>query len=55
MDKRCILCGRRRSVGLNIGGCLLCFECEKRLLRPAASHMRAARRRRLARLYAVQG
>ena len=50
-----MLCGRRRHVGLDIGGCLLCFDCEKRLLRPTAARMRASRRRRLLKLYAAEG
>lgn len=49
-ENRCLLCGRKHEAGLHIGGCLLCFECERRLLAPSAA-LRLRRRRRLLRLY----
>ena len=48
-NPKCMLCGRPYPTGLNILGCFLCFECEKRLLRPGAAHRLAPmKRRRLA-------
>ena len=47
-EDACILCGRAYPAGLQILGCLICFPCEKRLLRGWIS---PARRRRLARIY----
>ena len=44
----CILCGRAFPAGLHILGCLICFPCEKRLMRLAAP---PEKRRRLCRLY----
>ena len=47
-EERCILCGRAFPTGLHIMGCLICFPCEKELLRlPVAP----GRRRRLCRMY----
>lgn len=48
MDEKCILCGRPYPAGLHILGCLICFPCEKKLLRGA---MPTLRRRRLCRIY----
>lgn len=48
---RCLLCGREHDAGLHIGGCLLCFDCERRLLAPSAALRLRRRRRRLLRLY----
>lgn len=47
-ENRCILCGRAFPTGLQIMGCLICFPCEKRLLRGAAPR---GTRRKLCRLY----
>ena len=48
---KCVLCGRSFPTGLNIGGCFLCFPCEKALLRPrAALRLSPIKRRRLARI-----
>lgn len=47
-EQRCIVCGRSFPAGLQIMGCLICFPCEKRLLRAAAV---PRRRRGLCRLY----
>lgn len=46
---KCMLCGRPYPAGLNILGCFLCFECEKKLLHPRyASRLPSRKRRRLA-------
>ncbi len=45
--EKCILCGRAFPTGLHIMGCLICFPCEKRLLRGAVPTGK-----RLCRLYA---
>jgi len=50
-----MLCGKRQAVGLSIGGCLLCFDCEKALLRPGSARMKRRKRLRLMRLYTAQG
>ena len=47
-ENACILCGRAYPAGLLILGCLICFPCEKRLLRGRVS---PERRRRLAWIY----
>lgn len=31
--QKCLLCGREAPTGLQVMGCLICFSCEKRLLR----------------------
>ena len=31
-EKTCLLCGRKNVEGLKLLDCLLCFECEHRLL-----------------------
>lgn len=49
-DHRCLLCGRKHEAGLHIGGCLLCFDCERKLLAPKAA-LNLRHRRRLMRLY----
>lgn len=43
----CILCGQAYPAGLHILGCLICFPCEKRLLRFPASGRTVRRMRRL--------
>jgi len=48
-EERCILCGRAFPTGLHILGCLICFPCERRLLRGAVP---PRKRTRLCRLYA---
>lgn len=48
MEEKCILCGRSFPTGLHIMGCLICFPCEKRLLRGMTPTLR---RRRLCRIY----
>ena len=48
-EETCIVCGRAFPAGLHILGCLICFPCEKQLLRGAASRQT---RRSLGRLYA---
>ena len=45
--ERCILCGRAFPTGLHILGCLICFPCEKRLLRRPVPPRRRAGLRRL--------
>ena len=47
-EETCILCGQRAPTGLSVMGCLICFPCERRLLRGL---MPAARRRALGRIY----
>ena len=47
-EDRCILCGRSFPTGLNILGCLICFPCEKKLLRGV---MPGRKRKRLCRIY----
>ena len=32
-EEKCILCGGAFPAGLHIMGCLICFPCERRLLR----------------------
>lgn len=50
MEKEtCILCGRPCSLGLHVMGCLICFPCEKRLVRSCVPPRRG---KRLIRLYA---
>ena len=51
MEKQCILCGKHRPVGLHIGGCLVCFACERKLLHTDGYRIRRGRRKRLLRLY----
>lgn len=51
MENGCILCGKRRAVGLHIGGCLVCFECERKLLHTDGYRIRRGQRRRLLRFY----
>ncbi len=34
-EDACILCGRTFPAGLHVMGCLICFPCEKRMLRNA--------------------
>ena len=46
--ERCILCHRAYPTGLQILGCLICFPCEKRLLR---GEVRPGLYRRLGRIY----
>lgn len=48
-EDRCLICGKRYPAGLHILGCLICFPCERRLMRLAAP---PEKRRRLCRLYA---
>ncbi|MBP3541702.1 MAG: hypothetical protein J6K72_07820 [Clostridia bacterium] len=31
--QKCLLCGRESPTGLQVMGCLICFRCEKQLLR----------------------
>lgn len=50
-DNRCLLCGKAHAAGMHIGGCLLCFECERKLLAPGAALRLSRRRRQLLRLY----
>ena len=47
IQQRCLLCGREYPTGLHVMGCLLCFPCEKRLLRGLIPR----RRKRLLKLY----
>ncbi|MBR4491846.1 MAG: hypothetical protein IKO98_04230 [Bacteroidales bacterium] len=47
-EETCILCGRPCSAGLKVMGCLICFPCEKRLLRGRCVKKR---RRRLLRIF----
>lgn len=50
MEKEtCILCSRPCSLGLHVMGCLICFPCEKRLVRSCVPPRRG---KRLIRLYA---
>lgn len=49
----CLLCGRRAITGLHVMGCLLCFSCERRLLRTRAYKVCRLRRLSLLRLYRV--
>ncbi len=51
-ENACILCRRPAPLGLHIMGCVICFPCEKRLVRSAVP---AARRQRLLRLYRPAG
>lgn len=44
----CILCGQPCLTGLNVMGCLICFPCEKALLRPLSTvYLPAEKRRKL--------
>lgn len=52
LEDKCILCGRPYPAGLHILGCLICFPCEKKLIRGA---MPLRRRRRLLRIYQEAG
>ncbi|MBR4361015.1 MAG: hypothetical protein IKP32_10400 [Clostridia bacterium] len=47
-ENQCIVCGRPYPAGLQVMGCLICFPCEKRLLRGG---VKKADRRRLCRIY----
>ena len=52
--QKCIVCGQTYSTGLHVLGCLICFPCEKKLLRPCAALSLPRRRRRaLARWYTL--
>ncbi len=51
-EDTCILCRHPAALGLHIMGCLICFSCEKKLIRCAAP---PSRRRRLLRLYRPAG
>ena len=51
MENGCILCGKKRTVGLHIGGFLLCFDCERKLLHADGYRIRRGRRRKLLHLY----
>ena len=48
----CILCRRPAALGLHIMGCVICFSCEKKLVRCATP---PPRRRRLLKLYRPTG
>lgn len=49
MEKdKCILCGRACSAGLQVMGCVICFPCERRLVRGSCG---GKRRRRLMRIF----
>ena len=47
-EEKCILCGKAFPTGLQIMGCLICFPCEKKLVR---SILPPRHRRRLCRIY----
>ncbi|NLO84321.1 MAG: hypothetical protein GX096_02695 [Clostridiales bacterium] len=32
-QQKCLLCGQEYPTGLHVMGCLICFPCEKQLLR----------------------
>ena len=51
-EETCILCRRPAALGLHIMGCLICFSCEKRLVRGTVPPLR---RRRLMKLYRPAG
>ena len=51
-EDTCILCRRPAALGLHIMGCVICFSCEKKLIRSAAY---PPRRRRLLKLYRPAG
>lgn len=42
----CIVCGKSSPAGLHIFNCLICFPCEKRLLRCAQEEADGRRLRR---------
>ena len=48
----CILCRRPAALGLHIMGCVICFSCEKKLVKSAVPPLR---RRRLLKLYMPAG
>ncbi len=54
LQQQCLLCGQEHSTGLNVMGCLLCFSCEKELLRTTAASISRQRRANLLRLYGAQ-
>ncbi|MBR1584341.1 MAG: hypothetical protein IJ662_02225 [Clostridia bacterium] len=51
MKETCIVCGEAFPLGLHVMGCLICFPCEKRLLRSVTPEKR---RRGLCRIYGPQ-
>ena len=51
-EDTCILCRRPAALGLHIMGCLICFSCEKKLVKRAVHPLR---RRRLMKLYRPAG
>lgn len=48
---KCLLCGRESFTGLHVMGCLICFPCEKMLLRDVEELPAPDMRLRLNRLY----
>ena len=48
----CILCRRPAALGLHIMGCVICFSCEKKLVKSAVPPLR---RRQMLRLYRPAG
>ncbi|MBR4538551.1 MAG: hypothetical protein IKO52_06865 [Clostridia bacterium] len=51
-EDTCILCRRPAALGLHIMGCVICFSCERKLVKSAVP---PPRRRRLLKLYRHAG
>ena len=51
-EDTCILCRRPAALGLHIMGCVICFSCERKLVKSAVL---PPRRRRLLKLYRHAG
>ena len=51
-ENACMLCRRPAALGLHIMGCVICFSCEKKLVKSAVP---PPRRRKLLRLYRPAG
>ena len=47
-EEICIICRRPFPLGLHIMGCMICFPCERRLVRGSCG---GKRRRRLTRIF----
>lgn len=47
----CLLCGKASYTGLHVMGCLLCLNCERKLLRGNTADLSRVRRLRFLRWY----
>ncbi len=50
-EDACMLCGKTHTAGLHVLGCMICFQCEKMLLKSCAARSLNESVRRLSRLF----